>query len=266
MPSTSRKKARYIEPHRWSEAQLRAVGATLSFQCQIPASDPAEDLISAILNTSRPYSHAFMEVFPTAELKDIAITACYSENLDPTLPRIETEMRHRMCVNLVKCVLCYLCPRYHSPLLSLKLHCGKTTVSWKPRGYIGAHVWLVVPQNPKSHFAEETAFAISIAQEFHVDKTEQEFEVWLVSIRRDKSAIVHATVSRALLEALDRTEISQLQPGLVIGQLGDVKVQASNEFCLRDTTERTAFMGILDGVARWANSRADEEVRAVSWK
>ena len=97
----------------------------------------------------------------------------------------------------------------------LKLDCGKTTMSWRPRNYIGAHVWLVVP-----HFAEETAFAISIAQEFHVGKTEQEFEVWLVSVRRDKAAIVHATVSRALLAALDRTEISQLQTGLVIGQLG----------------------------------------------
>ena len=75
MTSISRKKARFIEPHRWSEAQLRAVGATLSFQCQIPASDPAEELISAILNTSHPYSHVFMGLFPTAELMGIATLA-----------------------------------------------------------------------------------------------------------------------------------------------------------------------------------------------
>ena len=266
MTSASRKKARYIEPHRWSETQLHAVGATLSSQCQIPASDPAEELISAILNTSRPYSPAFMDLFPTAELGDIAIAAYYSKNLDPTLPRSETEVRRRMCINLINCTLSYLCPHYHFLPQPLKLHCGKATISWEPRGYIGAHVWLVVPQNPKSHFAEETAFAISIAQEFHVGKTEQEFEVWLVSVRRDKAAIVHATVSGALLAALDRTEASKLQPGLAIGQFGDVKVQASNEYCLRDTTERTVFMGVLDGVANWANSRTDEQVRAVSWK
>ena len=68
------------------------------------------------------------------------------------------------------------------PFPPLKLHCGKTTASRRPQSYIGAHVWLVVP-----HFAEETAFAIPIAQEFHVGKTEQEFEVQLVSVCRDCS-------------------------------------------------------------------------------
>ena len=107
MPSTSRKKAQHIEPHRWNEAQLRAVGATLSFQCQIPASDLAEELISAILNTSRPYSHAFGHLFPTAELKHIATAAYCFENLDPALPRIETKMRHRMRINFVDGAPCY---------------------------------------------------------------------------------------------------------------------------------------------------------------
>ena len=191
-----------------------------------------------------------MDLFLTAELLEISTTAYYYEDLDPALPRIKTEVRHPMCINFVDCALCCLCPHYHCPIFSLKLRCGKMAVSWKPRSYIGAHVWLVVPQNRKSHFAQETAFAISITHEFLVKNTEQELEIRRVFIRKDKFANIHPTVSRALLAALDRTKISQLQPGLVIGQLGDARVYASNEFCLRDTTERTAFIGALDGIVR----------------
>jgi len=261
---------RSLEPRRWNQAHLLAIGAELSFQCDFPSSDPPQELLVAVLNTVDAAEDDYWDLFPTSDLRRVADVARWLSYLNPTLPHIEDERRHHLCARFVDFIICCLCPCY-SPCdlyngYMLRLHCGEVAVSWEPLGYVGAHVWIVMPQNPLPDFAEETAFAVSIAQEFGMNPSEEEFEVWLVSVRKDRAAVVHVTISRAFLQAADQS--TTLRPGVKIGELGYVKVQAGKEFRLMDVEKRTQFVGILNGVAKWANSRVvgDFNLEPASWK
>jgi hypothetical protein len=56
-------------------------------------------------------------------------------------------------------------------------------------------LWLVQPTRRTPDFAEEAAFALSIAQEFS-DPEEERYEVWLVSVRMCRAVVVKVTVAR----------------------------------------------------------------------
>jgi len=274
MTRKERKKGRRIkhsiEPHHWNELHLRAIGAELRFRCDFPSSDPPQELLIAIVCTDSISPPAFRARFPTCRLAEVADMALWLEEIRTTPYGPDDQSRYNVSNGLVRSILLYLCPSlttFYYGSRSLRLHCGKVAVSWRPVAFVGTHLWLVVPENPLPNFAEEVAFAVSIAQEFGIDPSEREFEVWLVSVRKAKVAVVHATISYSFLEAADQST-SPMRPGLVIGELGDVKVEVSKELRLMDLEGRTQFACIVNDVAKGANSRDDGEVNLVanSWK
>jgi hypothetical protein len=262
---------RNLEPPHWNQIHLRAIGAELSFGCDLPSSEPAQEVLTAVLNTVPITDPAYSVIFPTAQLQNVADTALWLSEINTTPSSIGDDSRYCVCNSFGIFILHLLCPFCANFTDcrngSIELHCGKVAVSWSPICFVGTHLWLVIPENPLPNFAEEVAFAVSIAQEFGMDPSEREFEVWLVSVRKAKAAVVHATISYSFLEAADQNT-SLMGAALVIGKPGDVKVQASKEFRLVDPEERTQFVCILNGVAQWANSRVHEKEKlvATSWK
>ncbi|KAI5845489.1 hypothetical protein BZA05DRAFT_458932 [Tricharina praecox] len=191
-----------IEPFRWNKNHLDAIGATLTFDLHLDSSTALKPaFIDAVLNTLSPFSKLFRSIHHTNALQNIAKSS-YRLTMIPPGPR-DVEPRRYACVELVEHVLRYFCTSYDWPLFPLKLRYQEITVTWDPRGFIGSRVWLVVPRRRSPDFAEEAAYAVSLAQEFMDRDAQQEFAVWLVTVRAGSGAVVKATVSGALIKALE---------------------------------------------------------------
>ena len=106
---------------------------------------------------------------------------------------------------------------------------------------------------------------LSLAQEFITEGEEDEFVVWLVSVRAGKTAVVKATVAWTLIHALEVN--STVEAGKSIGPKGALRMEVSKEFRITDEEERVAFVGVLAGLTQMANvgcASEDDEVEMAS--
>lgn len=255
-----------IEPFRWNKNHLDAIGATLTFDLHLDSSTALKPaFIDAVLNTLSPFSKLFRSIHHTNALQNIAKSS-YRLTMIPPGPR-DVEPRRYACVELVEHVLRYFCTSYDWPLFPLKLRYQEITVTWDPRGFIGSRVWLVVPRRRSPDFAEEAAYAVSLAQEFMDRDAQQEFAVWLVTVRAGSGAVVKATVSGALIKALETN--GQVSAGCLVGPEKGLRMEVSKEYRISDLQERMAFSEVLAELAQLANSMCERGsstyTAAASW-
>ncbi|KAI5844814.1 hypothetical protein BZA05DRAFT_421742 [Tricharina praecox] len=261
--TSSRKKPRrsLIDPSNWNNNHLATVGAIVSFGLLLPAGTAPPELLEAVQNTAEPFTDAFSPGFcTTIHLFPIAETSYELNELSATPYHIE--LRQKCCTELIEQVLCYLCPRYERPYYHFSLRYHDRTVHWRARGYISTRLWVVEPKRRRVDFAEEAAFVLSLAQEF-MGSQETEWEVWLVSVRAGKAAVIKATVLGRLLDALQLETMWK-----VVGLKGGMRMEVGREYRLTDPKQKVEFVQILAGMAPIANALRDTEeryIKAASW-
>ena len=250
-----------IDPILWNKNHLAAVGATVRFGLELPTVTPPPDLLAAVVYAS-PRAPDFSPLHRDNELEYIARTSYDLTTVSPGPQGAED--RRYLCTEMIEKMFYYLCPCYNFPLYPLQLRYHDLAVRWEPRGLVGSHFWLVTPKRRAPDFAEEAAYVLSIAQEFMAEG-EEDFDVWLVSMRAGHAAVIKATVASSLLDALEAHSAEIEAP---VGPSGALRMEVSKEFRIADGSERVKFLEILVGLARMASAMRDsddESVEAASW-
>ncbi|KAI5845472.1 hypothetical protein BZA05DRAFT_421296 [Tricharina praecox] len=242
-------RTRLIELHLWEGCHLSGIGATVSRDHIIPTGGLSYELFE-IIHLVCPFGISCYSVYLTSALLHIFQCAYAPLDLDP-IPE-NTKLRQSLCAKLTSLIIQYLSPmNYEGISLPLQLRFHGETTTWKPYGFVGSNVWWT-PKRPSTDFAEETAYALSLAQEAGDAVTDEaDFEFWLISIRPSEAAVIKTTVAGDLLEPLDVKRVEEL--GSLGGPQDKLRNEVTKVFWMAKQSDRIAFVEALAGLVEMAN-------------
>jgi len=159
---------------------------------------------------------------------------------------VSSNLLQLACAELIEDVFRYLSPFYDEwPCKALTLRYLDRTVGWNARGLTGSHVWLMTPTCRSPDFADEAAYALSVALEFRLHE-EESTNVWLVSIYDGHAVLVHATICRQLAKALESK--GKKKSATVVLPQGGLTMHVGSEYNLLDSQGRSDFVKVLAGL------------------